>query len=343
MRPALHVDPILAPCIMRSMSTVTLLGPQTQDPNLRAALQTLELQGPFVSISAGWQEREGEIEELGAHVGGEVEDLRLYAATEEIFAADRDLRLAHRQRQARLQDMQELYALQLRHVKDAARELFAPQRENRAVLRAARRQAISAVRRLDRAHRAGIALVHAQFEQRVNPAARAVVHRTVQSLRQRIDVAQAILITGGHVAVLVNRLRLLGGAALLAGKPIVAWSAGAMALAESIVLFHDQPPQGSADPEVFDLGLGLFKAVLPLPHAQTRLRLHDSARVAVFARRFAPAACLTLDGGACLHFVDGLLRYHSGSFQLTRQGVLGEVATRSQSPAADQSLFHQGY
>ena len=311
------------------MSTVTLLGPQFREPNLRDALETLRLSGPFVCISAGWQEREGEIDELCSHVGAEVQDLGLYAITEEIFAADRELRLAHRQRQSRLQEMQELYALQLSHAKNAARELFARNQGDPQVLRAARRQAVAALRRLDRKHLAAITRVHEEFAARLKPDTRPALSQAVDSLRARIAAAQALFITGGHVAVLANRLRLLGGATLLAGKPLVAWSAGAMVLGTAIVLFHDQPPQGAANAELFDAGLGLVQGVVLLPHAQTRLRLHDAARVALMARRFAPAACLTMDPGASLHFIDGRLRYHSGSFQLSRQGTLSEIATRS--------------
>lgn len=151
---------------MGRMSTVTLLGPQFRDPNLQEVLRILGLSGPFVSISAGWQEREGEIDELRSHVGAEVQDLLLYGVTEEVFAADRELRVAHRQRQAQLQEMQELYALQLNHAKNAARDLFAMERNDMETLRAARRQSIAALRRLDRAHLAGIRRVHDEFEDR---------------------------------------------------------------------------------------------------------------------------------------------------------------------------------
>lgn len=317
---------------MGRMSTVTLLGPQFRDPNLQEVLRILGLSGPFVSISAGWQEREGEIDELRSHVGAEVQDLLLYGVTEEVFAADRELRVAHRQRQAQLQEMQELYALQLNHAKNAARDLFAMERNDMETLRAARRQSIAALRRLDRAHLAGIRRVHDEFERDMEPASRVAVRHATGSLRRRIAAAGAIFIAGGHVAALTNRLRMLGGAALLEGKPVVAWSAGAMALADSVVLFHDQPPQGGATAEVFDTGFGLVKGVIPLPHAQSRLHLHDTARVAMMARRFAPAACLTLDPGACLHFVGGQLRYHAASFQLSRQGALMEIAARSPDP-----------
>jgi hypothetical protein len=309
------------------MSSVTLLGPQFREPNLASALRELRLHGPFVSISAGWQEREGEIEELRAHVGHDVRDLRLYERTEEVFASDRELRLAHRQRQARLQEMQELYALRLEHAKAAARELMDRDGDPLA-LRPARRQAISALRRLDHAHFAAIRRVHAEFERSMDPARRVAVLHATQQIRRQIDKASGVLIAGGHVAVLLNRLRLVGGAALLARKPLIAWSAGAMVLGEALVLFHDSPPQGRANAQVFDTGLGLLRGVLPLPHAQSRLALHDEQRVGLFARRFAPNACVTLDQGACLHFEAGRLKFHGGSFQLGRGGALTAIGMK---------------
>jgi hypothetical protein len=307
------------------MISATLLGPQVRDPNLAAVLRELALAGPFACISAGWQEREGEIDELRTHVAAEVRDLRLYARTEAVFDADGELRAAHRDRQARLQRMQELYGARLLHAKEAARELFERSGDD-AELRVARRQAVAALRRLDRAHLAAIRRVHQEFDAHWQTLERPAVRAAIGQVRRDLDGIGALFITGGHVAVLVNRLRLLGGAALLAGTPIVAWSAGAMALSEAVVLFHDQPPQGGANAEVFDAGLGIVRGVIPLPHAQSRLALHDATRVALFARRFAPAACLTLDPGACLHFVAGRLHSGAGSFRLSRRGALDEVA-----------------
>jgi hypothetical protein len=98
--------------------------------------------------------------------------------------------------------------------------------------------------------------------------------------------------------VLLNRLRLFGVDRLLAGRTVVACSGGAMALAERVVLFHDAPPWGPGHPEVGEVGMGLVTGVIALAHGSARLRLGDMARVARFARRFAPDACLLLDPGA---------------------------------------------
>ena len=307
------------------MSTVTLLGPQIHNPNLREVLRGMALQGPFVAISAGWQEREGELDELRTHVAQDVHDLRVYERTEAIFADDQPLRIAHRTRQAELQELQELYQPRLRHAKDAARELLSRD-GTPALLRRARRQALAMLRRLDATHLADIRRIHAAHLAALEPATRPAVQAAERQIKRYVDQANAVLIAGGHVAVLLNRLRLLGGAAMFGNKPVIAWSAGAMALAEAVVLFHDQPPQGQANTEVFEAGLGVVRRVIPLPHAQSRLHLHDAMRVELMARRFAPNACITLDQGAWLHFVDGQLQNHGGCFQLARNGALTEVA-----------------
>ena len=99
---------------------------------------------------------------------------------------------------------------------------------------------------------------------------------------------------------LLSRLRLFDVVPLLDGRPVFAWSAGAMAVCDRVVLFHDSPPQGAGDPEVLDAGLAMCRQLVALPHARTRLKLDDPVRVSLFARRFAPATCVVLDAGARL-------------------------------------------
>ena len=51
------------------------------------------------------------------------------------------------------------------------------------------------------------------------------------------------------MGVLAHTLHLFDVAAT-ATSPVIAWSAGAMALTDRIVLFHDRSPQGPGHPEV---------------------------------------------------------------------------------------------
>lgn len=306
------------------MPDVVFLGPQFKDPNLAEVLRHLGIDGPLVSISAGWQEREGEIDELRGHVRLPVTDLALYARAEWVFAEDSELHAAYRQRQSRLRELQDLYRLRLEHAKDAARELVL-RKGDPDLLRRAQRSAMHALHRLDREHLTAIEREHANFRRDLRPQQRASVVPHIQELRQLIESAAAVLVAGGHVAVLANRLRLFDLKRLLAGRTLLAWSAGAMALSDCIVLFHDHPPQGAGNAEVFDAGLGLQSGVVALPHAQSRLALHERARIAMFARRFAPAQCLTLDHGSLLHWRAEKLAGSSHSWRLSRQGILEEV------------------
>jgi hypothetical protein len=108
--------------------------------------------------------------------------------------------------------------------------------------------------------------------------------------------ATALVITGGHVGVLADVMHLFNVAAALR-SPVIAWSAGAMALSERIVLFHDRSAHGPGHPEVHGSGLSVLRGIVPLPHARARLLLDDLPRMAVFARRFAPARCVLLEEG----------------------------------------------
>src|SRR5262249_62096442 len=83
----------------------------------------------------------------------------------------------------------------------------------------------------------------------------------------------------------------------VARSPLIAWPAGARALTDRIVLFHDRSPQGPGHPEVYGSGLSLLRDVVLLPHARARLLLDDTPRMTVFARRFAPARCVPLEAG----------------------------------------------
>ena len=64
------------------------------------------------------------------------------------------------------------------------------------------------------------------------------------------------------------------------------------------MLFGDRSPHGPGHPEVYGSGLGVVRNVVLLPHARARLLLSDTARMAVFAQRFAPARCILLDQGS---------------------------------------------
>lgn len=302
-----------------------MLGPQRLHPVVGPLLEQIGVpEGPVCTVTAGWQEREGELGELEQHLGRPALDLKLYHRAEEVFSADPGFRRAYRQRQRTLKELQRLYHRRLAHAHAAWAEMMREPADD-PLVRNEQRAALRALRTLDREHLRRVDGVHAAFRRATDPAGNDLVAAHRREIAAMIAGSRALLIAGGHVQVLLNRLRLFGLDALIADRAVAAWSAGAMALADRVVLFHDHPPQGAGIAEVADRGLGLFSGVIPLPHAAERLRLGDVQRVSLFARRFAPDRCVTLDSGATLVWRDDRLDECASTFSLTRGGHLRPV------------------
>jgi hypothetical protein len=272
---------------------VVLLGAQRFDPTLGEAVAELGIEGRIATITAGWQEREEEDDDLREHLGDRTVNLRLHARAEEVFRRDPELHEAHRERQTLLRHRQDFYRIRLEHALDAQYVIdnrSAPQ----AIIDDEARASIQAIRDIDRMHLERCTRDREAFDQQLKPFERAPI------LDQRAEIAEivrgcdAIAIAGGHVASLLNRLRLFNIAELARGKIVFAWCAGAMAISERVVLYHHSPPQGPGAAEVLDAGLGLAGSVVVLPQPEFRLRLDDTKRIQVMARRFAPATCLAM-------------------------------------------------
>jgi hypothetical protein len=279
-----------------SQPKLILLGPQRLRPTLAEARATLGIEGPVAAITAGWQDREAEDEELREHLGPDTVNLELYRRAEKLFADDRRLFQGHRQRQDSLREAQRIYRRRLRHAMAAAREVL-EMNGGSNLLDEARREAIAAIQQLDSKHLDSVRRIHRRFRRDVRPDRRAGLRRQRAEISRLLAGCDALAIAGGHVTVLLNRLRLFDLLYLASQRPIIAWSAGAMALAERVVVFHDSPPQGAGDAEVLETGFGRLRGLLPLPHARRRLRLGDPLRVGLLARRFAPSICVALDEG----------------------------------------------
>ena len=310
----------------RHMQEFLALGPQFRAPNLRDALARAGLAGPVAVVTAGWQEREGEIGALEQHLGATVRDLRLYERVEAVFAQDADLQAAYRARQNELRRLQDLYRIRLTHAKAAARAVQQAD-DGSTLTRKALRSAIATLRRLDAGHLRDLRAIHARFERQWSADTHALLASQRADIEQLVAAAGVVCVAGGHVPVLLNRLRLFGLDRALRTRPVVAWSAGAMVMGERVMLFHDHPPQGAGSAELFEAGLGLVAGAVFLPHADDRLRLDDRSRVALLARRIAPSAALTLDDGDQLHWRRGRLTHVQGSKRLLRSGDVVQAGT----------------
>lgn len=309
------------------LSSAILLGPQRHVPIVRAAVASVvprEDRRPLAAVTAGWEERESEDQELRDHVQRPVQNLEIWARVERIFEHDAELLAAMRQRHGRLRSVQELYRLRLQGLMDPMRELLR-RTADEDLLVPERHDAMSMVRELDEQHVARVRTIHAEFEARWRPHERAAVQRERRELQRLLAASSCLLVAGGHVSVLLHRLRLFDLFGLYGDRPVVAWSAGAMALSERIVLFHDDPPQGSSYAEVMEAGFGLVPDVVALPHAKKRLATDDPLRVQLLAQRFAPAICALLDNGSRLDWLQSRWSAVPGTRRLAESGVVEEV------------------
>ena len=276
---------------------ITLLGPQRR-PTLEGVAASLYPEGPVATITAGWQDREGDDAELGRLLGSRDINLRLHARWLDVQERDPVFAVGERRLAELLAELQDMYLLRLDH---ALRAVYAVGRRGggdrlgSSVLA----EAIETVRELDTAHLGRAGALRGEFYQRLAPHDRPVIAEHRAEVAGVLGDAAALVVAGGHVGVLADALHLFNVAAALR-SPVIAWSAGAMALAERIVLFHDRSAHGPGHPEIFDSGLSLLAGVVPLPHARARLLLDDTPRMAVFARRFAPARCVLLESGTRL-------------------------------------------
>jgi hypothetical protein len=287
---------------------VVLLGPQRR-PTLDSAVRSLGLPGPFATVTAGWREREPDDGELAALLGGSVVNLGLYRRGLDVAGRDPEWAAAEREVRRVLAAMQEVYLLRLDY---ALRAVYAVQRRSlggAGVDVEAFEEAVAGVRELDETHRRRVNGVRGEFYARFPPHERAVIAGHREEVAAGLRDSSALVVAGGHVGVLADVLHLFNVAAALpsssGGSTVIAWSAGAMALTDRIVLFHDRAPQGPGQPEVYGSGLSLVRDVVLLPHAKARLLLDDGPRMAVLARRFGPARCVPLEAGTRIDVVDG--------------------------------------
>lgn len=318
-----------------------LLGPQRLRPTVVTAVRALGFSGNdlrVATVTAGWQELEGEDQELRDHLVGGTVNLELYRRAERVFERDPELAETHRERQALLRRMQAAYRARLRFAIDACRELGRGAASGDDVFRTEWSAAMDAVRDLDRAHLERVREVRAAFDERRRPLERDAVAREREEIREILGRVNVLAIAGGHVAVLLNRLLLFGIGALWGARPVVAWSAGTMALAERVIVFHDSPPHGPGNPEVLDVGLGYGHGVVPLPHARRRLRLDDGERVSRTATRFAPDRCVALDDGCGIEWTGSRWAAWPGTRLLHPDGSAAEVEPASAGAAAPQEV-----
>ena len=298
------------------------LGPEK--PTLAAVVRAIGVEGPVALVTAGWQEYEGQVEELPAQLGRDIVPLELYRRAERVFAEDAELATEHRALQERLRTGQEYYRMRLARMVDAAldigrRAAGSPLEEDES------RLSMEYLRTIDRDHLSRVAAQRAAFDLRMDPLHRDAVVRQRKEIQELLSGTGLVAIAGGHVAVLLNRLRLFGMEELLGDKVLVAWGGGAMVTSERVMLFHESPPQGEGISELLEPGLAFHRGILPMPSPRHRLRLGEAWRVAWMARRHAPYKLIALDNNAHVFF-DGARFYDdsNGSHWMREDGSVSE-------------------
>lgn len=304
-----------------------LLGPQLPTPNLNSAIDTKLLpDGPIAVISAAWQEAEADTQELQQQLQRPIVSLDLYQRAEEIFADDEKLRKAYRRRQDKLQELQQLYRTRLRQSMKAARQMRRIE-GNSPLLVVERQHATDQVRDLDTHHLTRIQAIVDEYAHELLASNSGQLKEHTDAIHTAMEGCATTLITGGNVLVLLNRLQLFEMQSLLASRHLIVWSAGAMVLSDTIVLYNDRTPLGRRDPEVLGPGLGIIPNFVFLPDAKKRLQEKDRARVGLFCDRFAPADCITLNNGSLFHFDEKRVHRVENAWRLNSQGDIQELHT----------------
>ena len=282
--------------------SVVLLGPQRR-PSVQHVVRELQPRTPVATVTAGWRERETDDGELRELLGGRILNLRLHSRWLDVHQLDREYGHAEREHDAALDELRRLYLTQLDHALRAAYDV-AQRSEGRPRLReSALADAVEVVRLIDRQHGDRVRAAEAAFDAAWRPDERPAVAQHREEVRRLLAETEALAIAGGHVGELARVLRLFEVQPHLP-RVVLGWSAGAMAMCDRIVLFHDFVPHGVAQTEVLGDGLGVAPGIVALPHARRRLRANDPVRMAVLARRFRPARCLVLDDAVTVRLTE---------------------------------------
>ncbi len=309
--------------------SIHVLGPQGTDKNLNHAINMFCPQGDIAVISAGWRYEECELQSLQKQLGRRLHHIPLYEWFDALGSVEPELSGLHRMRQRRILDYKKVYRINLDAALDSWIAIQHLYRKDPQTYAKDERAACRQVQAVDQACLNRLRDIKEDFSAIETPW----LHDSALPLHEQIitvlERSAGLIITGGHVAILRNRLAFFGLEELLThfvleGKQIFTWSAGAMCLTDRIVLFHDDPPWGKGRTEILDTGMGLLPKTVFLPNATTRLNLQDANRIERFARRFHPSLSICLEEGSHLIFTDRGVFDRSAkrsSFQLSTEGT----------------------
>ncbi|CAN7598548.1 hypothetical protein LJR027_004261 [Terrabacter sp. LjRoot27] len=305
------------------MSTTILLGPQRFTTTVGATVRSLGVTGRIAMVNSGWEERESDDAELAGHLDGRGVNLQLHHRMMDVLAKDEHFAAAAVAFRDRMDELRAFYGIRLQAAIDAVHAV-AHRTSIHAVGPIAEESAMEAVREVDRWYAAELDELYRSVRATAPLDESGTIGWHRGEIGAILDECEAVVIAGGNVRTLLRTFRVFD-VALRPEQSVVAWSAGAMALTDEVVLFHDFTPHGVAAAELHDRGLGRLPGVIALPHAKRRLLLDDRERMSVLARRFAEHRLLLLDDGAVVRFPDGATDLPAGARVLDRTGRVSVV------------------
>ncbi len=286
---------------------LVLLGPQRPKPRVAEALDHHGLSGKLAVITAGWRHDETEIDALRRDVGDRLVHLPLYSWFDELSLSNPELVKRYSQRQQRIIDYKSAYRKQLDHAMAAVSAMQSQVHRDPDLYNPELTFTHQVLRALDQRALVRVEEIRKSEPEVCTPWLNPEVRARHDEARDVVANVDAVLIAGGHVGILRNRMYFYGIDDILIqalgnGCGIVAWSAGAMTLCNHIYLFYDDPPEGVGNAEVLDTGLKIVPNMCLFPHARQRLRMHDQARLARLAERLRPTAAITMETGAWIEY-----------------------------------------
>lgn len=302
-----------------------LLGPVGDGAVVARVLGALGVDSPIALITAGWEEAERNDADLDRVLGGGTRNLGLFGRRLDILESDPEYAEEMRRVRTLLTQLREVYLVQLRH---ALLGVEAVRQHAAAARRLSGNQldeAIETVRGLDERHASRLEAVLGEFYSAYPPHQRPAIVAHREAVAAMVGDCAALVIAGGHVGVLTDCLHVCNVGAVLADRPLVAWSSGAMAIAERVMVVDDHDLGGRPD-EMLGAGIGVVHGVVPLPAAAARLRIDDRNHLALLARRLAPRACVLLDEGDRVAFDDSGIADLTGARVVAPDGMVRSAA-----------------
>ncbi|HEU4331560.1 MAG TPA: Type 1 glutamine amidotransferase-like domain-containing protein [Lapillicoccus sp.] len=303
------------------MASTHLLGPQRFLTTAGAVVRGLDVDGPVATITAGWEERESADDELDSVMDGRSLNLRLFERMMDVLERDTVVAEAALALRDAVDDLAGAYGIRLHHALDSVYALR--RRKGREdVLAAAYSDGIDAVRRLDQWYLDELRALYGEAYASGAAGASELWAQHRGEVAEALAGSSVLAVAGGHVGMLLRTMQFFS-VRPPTELPVVAWSAGAMVMTRTVVLFNDFA-QVHPGAEVWDRGLARVEHVIALPHARRRIHLDDRVRTQTFVRRFEGYACLLLDDGARVEVgPDGALP--AGARVLRADGTVGVV------------------